>query len=60
MMEAFDFQGNMVSLDQTVYQRLEEKNRLMLDAINDERMEQTTTDDEDLAMIFAEIFGMDA
>ncbi|SFT67508.1 Helicase conserved C-terminal domain-containing protein [Selenomonas sp. GACV-9] len=59
MMVDFDFQGKPVSVDKAVYERLQEKEQLMLTAIDDGVLEDTTTSDEDLEMIFAEVFGDD-
>lgn len=53
-----DFQhcGMEISFDEKIYSRLREKEELMLEAINDDHLEKTSTSDEDLEMLFYEFF----
>ena len=39
-----------------VYERLKEKEKIMLDAIDNHRLESMPTDEEDLDMIFSKLF----
>lgn len=57
LMEYYDFQGQEVSFDRAIYDRLQDKEQLMLDAIDDDVLEETTSTEEDLQMIFDEVFG---
>ncbi|MCI7541227.1 MAG: DEAD/DEAH box helicase [Veillonellaceae bacterium] len=57
LMEYYDFQGQEVSFDKAIYDRLQDKEQLMLGAIDDEMLEETTSSEEDLRIIFDEVFG---
>lgn len=58
LMTDFQFNGNEISFDTKIYERLCEKENLMLEAIDDGYLEKTSTSDEDLEMLFNEIFGI--
>lgn len=46
---------NEFSLDQKIFERLKEKERIMLDAIENNQLEAVTTCDEDLELIFKDL-----
>ena len=56
MMTDFQHCGNEISFDEKIYRRLREKEELMLEAINDDHLEKMSTSDEDLEMLFQELF----
>lgn len=56
MMTDFQHSGNEISFDEKIYRRLQEKEELMLEAINDDHLEKMSTSDEDLEMLFQELF----
>lgn len=53
--EFFDYNGGEFSLDEKIYQRLCDKERLMLEAINDDCLENISTSDEDLEIILRDL-----
>lgn len=60
MREKFKLDGKELSLDAVIYDRLKEKERTMLDAIDRGCLENGYLDDEDLRIIFEQLLGEDA
>ncbi|WAG70920.1 SNF2-related protein [Clostridium sp. CF011] len=56
MQDLFQYDGKEFSIDELVYNRLMEKEKIMLDAISNNELERVTTSDEDLDLIFGELF----
>ena len=50
--QIYNIDGEKISLDERVYNRLKEKEQIMLDAIDNNEFEQVTTPEEDLEIIF--------
>lgn len=57
MMTDFHYSGRTQSFDKGIYEALKAKEALMLEAINDDYLEEMSTQDEDLDMLFMEMFG---
>lgn len=55
----YDIDGELYSLDQRIYQRLKEKEQIMLDAINQQFLESVTTSQEDLNLILGDLIDID-
>lgn len=55
MQNIFDNDGEDFSMDEKVYQRLKEKERIMLDAIDNQELEPVYTPEEDLEIIFGSL-----
>ncbi len=60
MRENFLHDGREISLDEKIYDRLEEKEQTMLDAIEGGYLEGGYLDDEDLRVIFERLLGDEA
>lgn len=60
MRQNFIHEGRPFSLDEQIYDRLEEKEQTMLDAIDGGYLEDGYLDDEDLRTIFERLLGDDA
>lgn len=56
MQDLFEYDGKEFSIDCLVYNRLMEKEQIMLDAISNNELERGTTSEEDLDLIFGELF----
>lgn len=56
LLNIFEYHGKDFSIDEQVYNRLMEKERIMLDAIDNNYMEEVTTTQEDLNLIFGKLF----
>jgi hypothetical protein len=52
LQNVFDVDGEDYSMDNNVYLRLLEKERIMLDAIDNQKLEPVYTPEEDLKIIF--------
>lgn len=55
MQSFFDLDGEGYSVDEKVYQRLQEKERVMLEAIDNNELEPVYTPEEDLKIIFGNL-----
>ena len=55
MQNIFDDDGEEFSMDEKVYQRLKEKEQIMLDAIDNQELEPGYTSEEDLNIIFGSL-----
>lgn len=51
----YDYNEKAYSLDANIYQRLRDKERIMLDAIDNQHLEAVCTPEEDLELIFGEL-----
>lgn len=51
----YDFEGETYSLDQKIYQRLLDKEQIMLDAISQQSIESVTTTEEDLELVLGKL-----
>jgi len=56
LQDVFEIGGRKVSLDGRIYSRLMEKEQLMLDAIDKEELEESTSSAEDIELIFGDLF----
>ncbi|MCT4584797.1 MAG: SNF2-related protein [Peptostreptococcaceae bacterium] len=52
----FEYQGMYFSIDEEIYNRLHEKEKIMLDAIDNNKLENVTSSQEDLDFIFEKLF----
>lgn len=57
MQDLFQYDGKIFSIDEQVYIRLMEKEKIMLDAIDNNCIEDVTTSEEDLELIFGKLFN---
>lgn len=57
MQSIFEHDRQPFSIDEQVYNRLMEKEKIMLDAINNNRLESVTTNEEDLDFILSRLFS---
>lgn len=57
MQDLFQYDGKIFSIDEQVYNRLMEKEKIMLDAIDNNCIEDVTTSEEDLELIFGKLFS---
>ncbi|MDU1586851.1 MAG: hypothetical protein E6860_15045 [Clostridium sp.] len=55
MQSNYHFNEDEFSIDEKIYERLMEKERIMLDAIDNNELEEVTTSDEDLDLIFSKL-----
>lgn len=55
----YDIEGDSYSLDQKIYQRLKDKEQIMLEAIDQQSIESVTTSQEDLNLILGDLIGTD-
>lgn len=55
----YDIEGDFYSLDQKIYQRLKDKEQIMLEAIDQQSIESVTTSQEDLNLILGDLIGTD-
>lgn len=55
MQSMYDWDGEDYSMDEKVYQRLQEKERVMLEAIDNKELEPVYTPEEDLRIIFGKL-----
>jgi superfamily II DNA or RNA helicase len=53
----FKYNDKDFSIDEQVYNRLMEKEQIMIDAIENNELEEVTTPQEDLDLIFGQLFG---
>lgn len=53
----FEYEGIPFSIDDEIYNRLLEKEKIMLDAINSNRLEDVSTSEEDLDFILSRLFN---
>lgn len=51
----YDIEGETYSLDQNIYQRLLDKEQIMLDAISQQSIESVTTTEEDLELVLGKL-----
>lgn len=51
----YDIEGETYSLDQKIYQRLLDKEQIMLDAISQQSIESVTTPEEDLELVLGKL-----
>ena len=51
----YDIEGETYSLDQKIYQRLLDKEQIMLDAISQQSIESVTTTEEDLELVLGKL-----
>lgn len=56
MQDLFEYDGKEFSIDRQVYNRLMEKELIMLDAIDNNELGDVTTPEEDLDLIFGKLF----
>ncbi|MBZ9685757.1 helicase C-terminal domain-containing protein [Clostridium estertheticum] len=56
MQDLFEYDGKEFSIDEKVYNRLMEKEKIMLDAIDNNELGEVTTSEEDLDLIFGKLF----
>lgn len=56
MQDIFKHNGREFSIDEQVYNRLMEKEKIMLDAIDNNKLEEVTSIQEDLELIFSKLF----
>lgn len=56
MQDMFEYEGKQVSIDEEVYNRLMEKEKIMLSAFDNNSMEEVTTSEENLKLIFGKMF----
>ena len=59
MKNRYDIEGDSYSLDQKIYQRLKDKEQIMLEAIDQQSIESVTTSQEDLNLILGDLIGTD-
>lgn len=52
----YKFKESVFSMDDKIYQRLREKENIMLDAIENQELEESTSTQEDLDLIFGDFF----
>lgn len=57
LQEVYDVDGEDWSLDANIYNRLREKEKTMLDAIDRGVLEVGSTDSDDLELVFGDLFG---
>lgn len=57
LMSDFIFEGDNCSLDEQIFNRLSEKEQTMLDAIDHNHLEIGSSSEEDLQIIFGNLFG---
>ena len=57
LQEVYDVDGEDWSLDANIYDRLREKEKIMLDAIDRGVLEVGSTDSDDLELVFGDLFG---
>lgn len=55
LQNVFDLNGYRFSLDEQIYNRLLFKEKVMLDAVDDNKLEQTYSDEEDINAIFKKL-----
>ena len=55
MQDYFKYDGEDFSMDEKIYLRLQEKEKIMLDAIDNQELEPVYTSEEDLKIIFGSI-----
>jgi hypothetical protein len=55
-MQEYNNNGMFYSMDEQIYERLQEKEKTMLEAIDSDSLELLHTDDEELELIFSELF----
>lgn len=55
MQSNYHFNEDEFSIDEKIYERLMEKERIMLDAIDNNELEEVTSSDEDLDLIFSKL-----
>ncbi|NLK94210.1 MAG: DEAD/DEAH box helicase family protein [Clostridiales bacterium] len=55
MQSNYSFDGNEFSIDEQIYERLMEKEQIMLDAIENNELEEVTSSEEDLELIFSKL-----
>ena len=60
MRTIFESDGIPFSLDKVIYERLKEKEKIMLDAIDGGYLEDGYLDEEDLRIIFERLLGDEA
>lgn len=56
MHNIFKYDGDLFSIDEKIYDRLIEKEKIMLDAIDNNQLEDVSTSEEDLELIFGKLF----
>ena len=56
MHNIFSYDGDIFSIDEQIYDRLMEKEKIMLDAIDNNELEDVFTPEEDLDLIFGKLF----
>jgi superfamily II DNA or RNA helicase len=56
LMQEYNNNGMFYSMDEQIYERLQEKEKTMLEAIDSDSLELLHTDDEELELIFSELF----
>lgn len=57
MQSNYSFNGNEFSIDEQIYQRLREKEQVMIDAIDNNELEEVTSTNEDLDLIFSRLIN---
>ena len=57
MQDIFQYDGKFYSIDEQVYNRLKDKEQVMIKAIENRKIETVTTSDEDLEFILSKLFG---
>ncbi|WP_282192249.1 SNF2-related protein [Romboutsia ilealis] len=57
MQSIFEYNNQPFSIDEQIYNRLCDKERIMLDAIDNNRLEEVTTSEEDLDFILEKLFN---